>query len=51
MYIEHLLKIWGGYLDSFQNVGLWGYGSEKPVFFYEITKILKARNTSINDNI
>ena len=51
MYKEHLLKIWGGYRDSFQNGSLWSYGSEKPIFFFEITKISKARNTFIKNNV
>ena len=30
---ERFCKIWGSYCDSFQNGGLWSYGSEKPVFY------------------
>ena len=25
-------KLWRDYYDSFQNGGLWSYGSEKPIF-------------------
>ena len=51
MYKEHLLKIWECYCDLFQNSGLWSYASEKPVFPHKITKISKARNTTIKNNI
>ena len=46
MYKEHLLKIWGGYCNSFQNGALWTYGFEKPVFPWK-KKVSKARNTTI----
>ena len=51
MYKEHLLKIWGGYCDLHQNGGLYSYGYEKLVFFHEIRKVSKARNTTIKNNI